>query len=158
MLSLGDSVLVKNVSIRGKHKIADLWEHTPYAVISQPNPDVPVYEVKHTSNRVKKTRLRIVLLPFMGLPSMEQTDEVETGTDLSEGEGQNSTILDGYSSSSSSSFGSYELRSGRSDASDDESSISEADMNDSHFFSELNHTLQTKRQHGQRGPEDSRLG
>ena len=150
-------MLVKNVSIRGKHKIADLWEHTPYAVTSQPNPDVPVYEVKHTSNRVKKTRLRIVLLPFMGLPSMEQTDEVETGTDLSEGEGQNSTILDGYSFFFFQ-FWNYELRSGRSDSSDDESSISEADITDSHLFPELNHTLQTKRQHGQRGPDDSRLG
>ena len=108
VLSPGDLVLVKNVSIRGKHKIADLWEHTPYVVISQLNPDVPVYEVKNTSNRVKKTRLlhRILLLPFMGLPSVEQTDEAETGTDLSEGDGQNSSVLDGYSSSSSS-FGSY---------------------------------------------------
>ena len=42
VLSSGDLVFVKNVSIRGKHKIADLWEHTQYVVISQPNPDVPV--------------------------------------------------------------------------------------------------------------------
>ena len=77
VLSPGDLVLVKNVSICGKRKIADLWEHKPYVVISQPNPDIPVYEVKNTSPRVKKTRLlhRIFLLPFMGLPSIESTDD-----------------------------------------------------------------------------------
>ena len=40
VLSPGYLWLVKNVSIRGKGKIADMWEHTPYVVISQPNPDI----------------------------------------------------------------------------------------------------------------------
>ena len=49
-------MLVKNVRICGKRKIADLWEHKPYVVISQPNPHIPVYEVKNTSPRVKKEK------------------------------------------------------------------------------------------------------
>ena len=52
VLSPGDLVLVKNVSIHGKRKIASLWEHKPFVVISQPNPDIPVYEVQNTSPRV----------------------------------------------------------------------------------------------------------
>ena len=42
VLSPGGLVLVKNVGLRGKHKIADMWEHKPYVVVSQPNPGVPV--------------------------------------------------------------------------------------------------------------------
>ena len=67
VLSPGDLVLVKNVSIRGKHKIADLWEHTPYVVISQPNPDVPVYEVKNTSNRVNIFSGMMLSLHFINI-------------------------------------------------------------------------------------------
>ena len=118
LLSPGDLVLVKNVSTRGKHKIADLWEHKPYVVISQPNPDVPIYEVK--------TRLlhRNLLLPFMGLPSMESTDEVQSAPSSSPVNSLDISVSDSYSSSSSSSssFGSYELCSEGSTASDDESS------------------------------------
>ena len=63
----GDRVLVKNVSIRGKHKLADRWEHDPYIVVSQPNFDIPVYEVKREGARFKKSRTlhRNLLLPFM---------------------------------------------------------------------------------------------
>ena len=68
----GDRVLVKNVGLRGKRKLADWWERTPYVIKSQPNPNIPVYEVKSGNSRARKTRVlhRNLLLPFscLGLP------------------------------------------------------------------------------------------
>ena len=79
VLKPGDLVLVKNVGIRGKHKIGDLWEQEPYVVIDQPNDDIPVYEVRRQNIRSRKTRLlhRILLLPFMCLPRTEEQEEEE---------------------------------------------------------------------------------
>ena len=69
-LQPGDRVLVKNVGLRGKQKLADRWERQPYIILSQPNPDIPVYTVKLENSRSKKIRTlhRNLLLPFMGLP------------------------------------------------------------------------------------------
>ena len=66
----GDRVLVKNVGLRGKQKLADRWERQPYTIVSQPNPDIPVYIVRLENSRSKKIRTlhRNLLLPFMGLP------------------------------------------------------------------------------------------
>ena len=74
-------MLVKNVGIRGKHKIGDRWEQEPYVVIDQPNDDIPVYEVRRQHTRSRKTRLlhRILLLPFMCLPRIEEEKEEEEG-------------------------------------------------------------------------------
>ena len=68
-LKPGDRVLVKNVELRGKGKIADKWERNPYVVKSQPIPDIPVYEVIPENPRARKTRLlhRILLLPFSSI-------------------------------------------------------------------------------------------
>ena len=68
-LQEGDRFLVKNVGLRGKRKIADRWEKTPYIVKSQPNPDIPVYEVQCDIPRAHKTRMlhRNLLLPFFCL-------------------------------------------------------------------------------------------
>lgn len=65
-LAVGDLVLVRNVSLRGKNKLADKWEETPYIVVSQPNPDIPVYEVKKDAPHTKATRTlhRNLLLPL----------------------------------------------------------------------------------------------
>ena len=132
VLSLGDLVLVKNVGLRGKHKIADMWEGTQtMVVVSQPNPDVPVYEVKDTNTGARTTRLlhRILLLPFMGLPRVEQSEEIENVPSSTEQVGTSpnnspASIPDNYSSSESS----CGLSSGRSYSSDDESSTSETGM------------------------------
>lgn len=66
----GDRVLVKNLSLRGKQKLADRWERQPYIILSQPNPDIPVYKVKPENSRSRRIRTlhRNLLLPFMGLP------------------------------------------------------------------------------------------
>ena len=42
----GDRVLVKKIGIKGKHKLADLWESNTYIVTNQPMPDIHFYEVK----------------------------------------------------------------------------------------------------------------
>ena len=65
-LEPGDIVLARNVTIRGKHKIADKWEDDPYIIIAQPNPDTPVYKIKKNSPSAKKTREvhRNMLLPL----------------------------------------------------------------------------------------------
>lgn len=70
-LQPGDRVLVKNVGLRGKQKLADRWERQPYVIVSQPNPDIPVYQVKLENSKSRKIRTlhRNLLLPFMGLPS-----------------------------------------------------------------------------------------
>ena len=70
----GDRVIIRNVSLRGKQKLADRWERIRYIIISQPNTDKPVYEIKQDRNKVKKTRMlhRNLLLPFLGVPIQKQ--------------------------------------------------------------------------------------
>ncbi|MFI0459984.1 MAG: DDE-type integrase/transposase/recombinase, partial [Candidatus Thiodiazotropha endolucinida] len=69
-LEVGDRVLVEKKGHRGKHKLADLWEHCPYVVIGQPVADIPIYEVVKENARNSKSRTlhRNMLLPFTGLP------------------------------------------------------------------------------------------
>ncbi len=67
VLKPGDIVLVRNVGLRGKQKLADRWERQPYIVKRQPIPDIPVYEVTPDHERKRKSRTvhRNLLLPFM---------------------------------------------------------------------------------------------
>lgn len=46
IVRVGHRVLVKIVSLDGKHKLADKWEQEPYTVIAQPNEDIPVFTVR----------------------------------------------------------------------------------------------------------------
>ena len=72
-LELGDRVLVKNVKLRGKHKIADRWEKSPHVVLSQPNKDIPVYVIQQESGHgPKRTLHRNLLLPYFALPCPDQ--------------------------------------------------------------------------------------
>ena len=45
-LSVGDLVLVKQTSWKGRHKIQDKWEDREYQVVDQPTPGIPVYTVQ----------------------------------------------------------------------------------------------------------------
>ena len=74
VLHPGDRVLVRNVGLRGKQKLADRWERQAYIVKCQPNPDIPVYEVQleNSRSRKKRTLHRNLLLPFMFIPRMKQ--------------------------------------------------------------------------------------
>jgi len=64
-LQVGDRVLLRNVGLQGKHKIADRWDETVYLVHSQPNSEVPVYHIKpETGDGRTKTVHRNLLLPI----------------------------------------------------------------------------------------------
>ena len=67
-LEVGDSVLVRNVSLRGKNKLGDKWERNPYVVIEKPNLDLPVFKVQQEGNKGPiRTLHRNLLLPFMSI-------------------------------------------------------------------------------------------
>ena len=65
----GDRVLIRKVGLKGKQKLADIWDRDPYYVKCQPVADIPVYEVQLENSRKKSKLLqRNMLLPFNGLP------------------------------------------------------------------------------------------
>uniref|UniRef100_A0A672HB92 Gypsy retrotransposon integrase-like protein 1 n=1 Tax=Salarias fasciatus TaxID=181472 RepID=A0A672HB92_SALFA len=67
-LKEGDRVLVRNVQLRGKHKLADRWESGVYKVLKQCG-DLPVYTVKpETGEGPQRTLHRDLLLPCGFLP------------------------------------------------------------------------------------------
>ena len=45
-VEVGDRVLVRNVGLRGKQKIADRWQEDVYVVVGKPNEEIPVFEVR----------------------------------------------------------------------------------------------------------------
>ena len=72
VLQPGDRVLVRNVGLKGKQKLADIWEKNTYIVKRQIAPDIPVYEVRQEgSTKRSRTLHRNMLLPFDGLPVSE---------------------------------------------------------------------------------------
>ena len=72
----GNLVLVRNVTQRGKQKIADKREDVPYVVIDQPNTEIPVYDVKKDQPSSKRIRCvhRKMLLP-LGITEQHQHKE-----------------------------------------------------------------------------------
>ena len=71
----GDRVLVKKVGIKGKHKLADIWEPYTYVVVKQPMQDIPVFSVQKEGSTAKPKLLhRNMLLPFYGLPVPEESE------------------------------------------------------------------------------------
>ena len=75
-LEVGDTVLVRNVGLQGKYKLADRWDSNPYVVLEMPNADIPVYKVRRR-DKVGPVRClqRNLLLPFNSVP-LETTGEV----------------------------------------------------------------------------------
>lgn len=66
----GDRVLVRNVRLRGKHKLADKWEGTVYVVVNR-KADLPVYTVRpENQDGPLRTLHRDLLLPC-GFLSLE---------------------------------------------------------------------------------------
>ena len=72
VLKPGDRVFLKNVSIRGRHKLANNWERTPYVIQSQPFKNIPVYVLRHEHGS-KNTRIvhRNLILSIGSLPINE---------------------------------------------------------------------------------------
>nr|XP_061833148.1 protein NYNRIN-like [Nerophis lumbriciformis] len=69
-LDVGGRVLVRNVKLRGKHKLEDKWEREVYVVLSRAG-DLPVYTVRLERDDKAPTRTlhRDLLLPCESLPS-----------------------------------------------------------------------------------------
>ena len=75
-LDIGDRVLIRNVGLKGKNKLADKWDKDPYVVIDIPDKSVPVFRVgKESGSGTVKTLHRNMLLPFSSIPSTSQVDE-----------------------------------------------------------------------------------
>ena len=78
VVEVGDRVLVRNTSLRGKQKLANKWEDVPYSVVDQPDPDIPVFKVvKEGKGKVTRTLHRNMLLPinFIPLPAKDNSQE-----------------------------------------------------------------------------------
>ena len=72
-LDVGDHVLIRNVGLRGKNKLADKWDKDPYVVIDIPDRNVPVYKVQRESGYpTVKTLHRNMLLPFSAIPGISE--------------------------------------------------------------------------------------
>ena len=66
---IGDRVLVKNLSLRGKQKLANHWESEVHIVLEQPCEDIPVFVVQVEGGKGRKRTLhRNLLLPVNFLP------------------------------------------------------------------------------------------
>lgn len=75
-LDIGDRVLVRLVGLRGKQKLADKWEKSPYIVVSKPINNIPVYKVqKESDDSCIKTLHRNMLLPFSVIPGKSEVLE-----------------------------------------------------------------------------------
>lgn len=75
-LDVGDQVLIRNVGLKGKHKLADKWQQEPFMVVAKPNPDIPVYRIKRGTET--KVIHRNLLLP-VSLPFDFSASSTDTG-------------------------------------------------------------------------------
>lgn len=73
-LEVGDRVLVRNLSLRKKHKISDKWEPTVHVMVKQPDESIPIYVVKHEGR--EGVLHRDLLLPCGFLPATLRADSV----------------------------------------------------------------------------------
>lgn len=75
-LDVGDRVLVRNIRLRGKHKIADRWESTVYVVVKKAA-NLPVYTISpEHADKPLRTLHRDLLLPCGWLPDVSQVQPV----------------------------------------------------------------------------------
>ncbi|KAK7945555.1 hypothetical protein WMY93_001283 [Mugilogobius chulae] len=73
-LEVEDRVLVRNVRLRGKHKLSDKWEHDIFVVVSRAG-ELPVYKVKpENKDGPLRTLHRDLLLPCGFLPASEESE------------------------------------------------------------------------------------
>ena len=78
VLSPGDLVLVRIVKWTARHKIQDKWEEEEYVVVSQPDPEIPVYKVKPLDGGKVRTLHRNLLLPLgLQLKSFSNEDSLD---------------------------------------------------------------------------------
>ena len=71
-LQPGYQVLVRQVGLQGKHKLADRWEEEIWVVTAQPNSTIPVYSVrKLDGNGRLRTLHRNMLLPVSSVSNAQ---------------------------------------------------------------------------------------
>ncbi|XP_070566514.1 uncharacterized protein [Ptychodera flava] len=76
-LLVGDRVLIRNVGLIGKHKLADRWKADVHVVEKRLDDNLPVYVVKpETGDGVERTLHRNMLLPI-GYLSASEPEEVK---------------------------------------------------------------------------------
>jgi hypothetical protein len=100
----GDRVLVRNVGLNGKQKLANVWEEVPYIIQKQPNEDLLVFAVKREDGEGKTRVLhRNMLLPFTSLPTpiSDHTDESSSEPETDNGDKINIVLSDSFSDCSS---------------------------------------------------------
>ncbi|KAJ7986493.1 hypothetical protein DPEC_G00340450 [Dallia pectoralis] len=76
-LDIGDRVLLRNLGLKGKHKLESRWSPIPYLVLGK-MPNLPVYKVKPEDGGVK-TLHRDHLLPIgqlVRMPTVETEDKL----------------------------------------------------------------------------------
>ena len=79
---IGDRVLVKNLGLKGKHKLADKWESTIYIVVDRPNKDIPVFTIEPVSGDGRKRNIHRNLLLPISLP-LDMADSATAEEDQS---------------------------------------------------------------------------
>lgn len=83
VLEVGDRVLVRNVGLKGKNKLADKWAKDPYIIIDIPNKDFPVYKVqKESAGGPTRTLHRNMLLPFTLIPANDIVSDHQKQPDI----------------------------------------------------------------------------
>jgi transposase InsO family protein len=73
-LEIGDRVLVRKMASTGKDKLAFRWESGAYIVVEQPDPNIPVYKIRHELDGIERVLHRNLLLPVSFLP-INPTDD-----------------------------------------------------------------------------------
>ena len=97
-LEPGDRVLVRNVRIRGKHKISDKWEPTVHVVVRRAG-TLPVYTVKpENTDGPLRTLHRDLLLPCGYLPAEENSEPVQKPVPRRPGTRANPAVEEEHSS------------------------------------------------------------
>ena len=75
-VTVGDRVLVRNIALQGRHKLANRWEDHIYVVLDQPSGKVPVFVVQREDRQGRKRTLhRNMLLPVNHLPLPNSINE-----------------------------------------------------------------------------------
>ncbi|PIK44839.1 hypothetical protein BSL78_18287 [Apostichopus japonicus] len=79
-LCRGERVLLQRRDFKGRHKVKDHWYPTPYIVVEQINPDIPVYKVRPESGSgdekiVHRNRLKPCTIDFTTDEVAEPTNE-----------------------------------------------------------------------------------
>ncbi|TWW61906.1 hypothetical protein D4764_04G0005530 [Takifugu flavidus] len=76
-LEMGDRILVHNVKLRGKHKLANKWEYDVYVVLKKAG-DMPAYTVKpECKSGPVRTLHRDLLLPCGFLPAAITSEPIK---------------------------------------------------------------------------------